>query len=402
MLLERPREPAVDVGRPVGVLQEVAALLELVEQRVAHREVGVLPQVRAEAELGEPADERGRVGVALRVPREVEARTPLVPRTSVEQQHLGRMTTLAKLLDDLERVLGGLVVGARHPHAVAPDRREARAAGEVGVAGDRVLRTVVRADEQVELGVLEVDEQRAVRPVRVAHAMRDGRRRVQEPPPARRAPRERGVLVGELGAEVRRVLVPAADALATPVEPGPLLTEAVHALSGRQLEGEEPAAVLASDRGEAQVTVDRAVLRRAEQHLAVALELDAERSGAHDERDVAAAHPQPRTARVLALLGRHGDVGARAVAVLGQDPVVRGRFVDEPADAERAWTVDGDGEPPAEHAHDDAVGSLGDHVERAQRLRTPDPGDPFMMTLHRAAPPVTTCVERPSARPRGH
>ena len=261
-------------GIALGVGQQVAARGELHEQRRVDRHIRIFPHADPQAVRLDRRERRARIGKARLVPFEIEARLDLPCGAPVQRQHVARELARAQLRGDLGGFLGRLVVVARNPEAEAPARASRRAAGELRVLVEDRGRRVRGEQEQVERLVVDLQRVRAVRPVRIADAVRDRRRRVHEHAPGARAgagtPRERRVLVREPGVDAERVDDVRIDELSALVERAELLAEAVHRLARAKRERGKPPTALPhaaegrQPRGTAEMLVgDRARDRRA-------------------------------------------------------------------------------------------------------------------------------------------
>ena len=160
---ERLRIPGVAIRLAgAGVAQQPALARELVEQRVAHRDERVLPNADAEAHGFQLIDDRLRVRVALRAPLEREAGVGVLPRATVESDHLAGQAARAHLARRRQDLLGIAVVGLGEDDAEAPRRRYRRTPGERRVIGELCGAIDASEQEQVELRILGGDEVRTL------------------------------------------------------------------------------------------------------------------------------------------------------------------------------------------------------------------------------------------------
>ncbi len=160
-----------------------------------------------------------------------------MPGAAVQRDHVAGDAPFAELVRHFEQLVGGLVVGARHPGPVAPARRDGGAPGQPGVFLDDLGGIFADEEEEVEVRLLDFEDIAAVRPGRIADSVGDPCRRVHEDPPARGAPGKGGILIRELGVDAGRVPVPADDQLAAAVEGAEFFAQAVDRLAALAAQG---------------------------------------------------------------------------------------------------------------------------------------------------------------------
>ena len=287
--------PREHVRVAVFVLQQVVLREELLEQRIVDGDVGILPDAHAQVVPPDRRERRARIGEAVGIPAEVEARLDLPRGPTVQRDDVAGDAPLAELRSDVDRLLGGLVVRARHPQAEAPPRHFGGAAREVGVGIEYPVRRVGSEQEQVERLVVDDERIAAVRPVGVPDAVRNPPRRVHEHAPRAatraRTPRERGVLVRQAGIDPERVLDLRVDQLPALVERAEFLAETVYGLARGERQRRGPLAALldATERRQAGVAAEVLVGDRRGDGRTLPQQAEGERTAGDLERGVTGA-----------------------------------------------------------------------------------------------------------------
>ena len=229
-------------------LDEAVHREQLVEEGGALRNVRELPEAHLGAQLGHLLHEGARVGEALRIELQVAAPVVAEP-VGVEVQHVGGNRVLAVLPDHLERLFSGAVGDPALPEAEAPARRHGAPAGEVGVAGEDLLRA---SYEEVVVEEVVLHGHLKVRGSAASHPAGDAGRVVQEDAPAAGRPEERDVLVAARRRGPHGLDHVEVHGLTDLVERQELLSEAEDALPGAQgeaLDGQRAVVARATDPG---------------------------------------------------------------------------------------------------------------------------------------------------------
>ena len=241
--------PGEDVRIQVGVGQQIAARREVDEQWRVNGHIGVFPDADPQVVRLDRIERGARIRKAIGIPFEIEAGLGLPGGAAVERQHIAGNLVRAEFRGHGRCLLRRLVVGARNPQAQAPQRDRRRASRELRVEIEDERGRVGREEEEVQRLVIDLQHVRAVRPFRVADAVRHARRRVDEHAPralaGARAPRKRRVLVGLAGVDALRVDDLRVDQLPALVERPEFFAEAVYGFARRERQGRCPLPTLA-------------------------------------------------------------------------------------------------------------------------------------------------------------